>query len=349
LEIIVALKKTVDETYSVIIDNIPSLSFDSKVAIVTNETVAHLHLQTVLAKVKAPEICQVILPDGEEYKNMQTIDVILTALFEARFDRSSTLIALGGGVIGDMTGFAAALYERGIDFIQIPTTLLSAVDASVGGKTGINNKYGKNLIGSFNQPKGVYIDVDFLNTLPKREFAAGMAEAIKISVMFDKNYFDFLQTADLKNKDVIKEVIAKSVALKARVVSQDEKERGIRAVLNYGHTFAHVIENETNYIGYLHGEAVSIGIVMANRLAVKLGLLSEIEESEIKKVLEQYGLPVKYTIQNTQAFYDKFFLDKKTERGEIKFILPNGIGNFKIVSNIDEDIVKQTLEEFTKK
>jgi 3-dehydroquinate synthase len=349
MKIDVNLNKTIDESYVVLIDELPNLSFNSKVAVITNETIAPLHLQKILPKIKADEIVQIVLPDGEEYKKMPTIETILNALFEARFDRSCTLIAFGGGVIGDMTGFAAALFERGIDFIQIPTTLLSAVDASVGGKTGINNKYGKNLIGSFNQPKAVYIDIDFLSTLPKREFAAGMAEAIKMGVMFDREYFDFLLDCDLTNKATFQEAIGKSVALKAKVVSEDEKEKGIRAVLNYGHTFAHVIENETNYAKYLHGEAVAIGMVMANTLANKLGLLSENEAKIVQNALEKQNLPTKYKISNVDGFYDKFFLDKKTERGRIKFILPNGIGDFKIVSDIDEQTVKNSLREFTGK
>ena len=346
MKIIVNLKKQIDESYPVVIDSLCELTFDSKVAIVTNETIAPLHLATLLPKIKADEIIQIILPDCEEFKNMHTIYTILNALFEARFDRSCTLVAFGGGVVGDMTGFAAALYERGIDFVQIPTTLLSSVDASVGGKTGINNKYGKNLIGSFNQPRGVYIDVDFLSTLPKREFAAGLAEAIKMGVMFDRDYFDFLLSADLSNKDTLREAIAASVALKAKVVAEDEKEKGIRAVLNYGHTFAHVIENETNYTGYLHGEAVAIGMVMANILAVELGLLRNDEADIVEAALQKYDLPTTYKIADIDSFYDKFFFDKKTERGEIKFILPNGIGSHKIVSNIDENIVKKAIKRF---
>lgn len=346
MKITVDLKKTVDESYDVVIDELSTLIFDSKVAIVTNETIAPLHLQKLDTKIKADEIIHIILLDGEEHKKMSTVETILDALFEARFDRSCTLIAFGGGVIGDMTGFAAALFERGIDFVQIPTTLLSAVDASVGGKTGINNKYGKNLIGSFNQPRGVYIDVDFFETLPQRELLAGMAEAIKMGVMFSREYFDFLLTADLSNKTTLQEVVAKSVALKAKVVSEDEKEKGIRAVLNYGHTFAHVIENETNYSKYLHGEAVAIGMVMANTLAVKLSLITKEQADVVKKALLQHKLPTDYGIANVDDFYDKFFLDKKTERGKIKFILPDSIGSFKILSGVEESTVKEALKEF---
>jgi 3-dehydroquinate synthase len=245
-----------------------------------------------------------------------------------------------------MTGFTASLYQRGIDFIQVPTTLLSQVDASVGGKTGVNNKYGKNLIGAFYQPKAVYIDPSFLKTLPKREFAAGIAEIIKMAVMFDREYFDFLLGSDIKDKEILKETIKRSVELKAKVVNQDEKEAGIRAVLNYGHTFGHVVENETNYTTYLHGEAVSIGMIMANALAVELGLFSKDDASMVKSLLKSFSLPVDYVIKDVDSFYEHFFLDKKSSNNSIKFILPNGLGHYKIVSNIDSKIVKRVLARF---
>ena len=334
-------------SYDILIDEIPQLTFDSNIAIITNDTVAPLHLDRVVKKIDAPGIATVIVKDGEEYKNLQTIETILDRLFEARLDRSSTLIALGGGVIGDMTGFSASIYQRGIDFVQIPTTLLSQVDASVGGKTGVNNRFGKNLIGSFYQPKGVYIDTNFLKTLPKREFNAGIAEIIKMAVMFDRDFFDFLKRHDISGDETaLKEAIAKSVTIKADVVAQDELEKGIRSVLNYGHTFAHVIENETGYKCFLHGEAVAIGMVMANTLAQKLGLLGKEEAEEIRELLQFYELPVTYGIEDIDSFYDHFFLDKKTKKGNIAFILPDHIGTFKILKGIDEKIVKEALAQF---
>jgi 3-dehydroquinate synthase len=220
------------------------------------------------------------------------------------------------------------------------------VDASVGGKTGVNNKYGKNLIGAFYQPKAVYIDPVFLQTLPKREFAAGFAEIVKMAVMFDNSYFDFLKEADLSDETQLKEAIRRSVELKAWVVNQDEKEAGIRAVLNYGHTFGHVVENETHYTTYLHGEAVAIGMVMANALAVELGLMSEAEAEEVKSLLEDAELPTDYTITDVDAFYEHFFLDKKSANNTIKFILPEGIGGHRIVQDIDEVQVKKVLRMF---
>ncbi len=333
--------------YDIVIDKLPKLKFDTKVAIVTNPTVASYHLKKVLDVIEAPLVEVIEVPDGEEYKNIDTVLNILDKLFEAKFDRKSKLIALGGGVIGDMTGFAASMYQRGIDFIQMPTTLLSQVDASVGGKTGVNNKYGKNLIGAFYQPKAVYIDPIFLDTLPEREFNAGVAEVIKMAVMFDKAFFEFLETNNLKEKENIIQMIAQSVQTKANVVNQDEKEKGLRAVLNYGHTFGHVIENITGYTKYLHGEAVAIGMVMANELAVRLNLLSKEEAKRVKEVLEKNSLPTDFIIEDVEEFYEHFFLDKKSAQGEIAFILPNGsIGTHIIKKDIPKEIVIDTLKSF---
>ena len=345
----IELTNTQNIRYNVTIDNLPALSYDTKVVIVTNPTISALHLERLLSKISATELNVVTVPDGEEYKNLATVETILNELFTYKLDRKSLLIAFGGGVIGDMTGFTASLYQRGIDFIQIPTTLLSQVDASVGGKTGVNNSFGKNLIGAFYQPKAVYIDTDFLETLPKREFSAGIAEIIKMAVMFDADYFDYLSVLDFSDKSALEKAIQRSVELKAWVVNQDEKEAGIRAVLNYGHTFGHVVENETNYKKYLHGEAVSIGIVMANELAFELGLILEDEMRRIKEFLLKHDLPVSYEIKNCEAFYDKFFLDKKSANDKIKFILPKNIGNFETRDNVDKSIVLKVLEKFSNK
>ena len=342
----IELSETQNITYDITIDKLPKLSFDRKVVVVTNPTVAGYHLGTLLANLEANELHVVTIPDGEKYKTLETVENILNECFEHKLDRKSLLIAFGGGVIGDMTGFTASLYQRGIDFIQIPTTLLSQVDASVGGKTGVNNAYGKNLIGAFYQPKAVYIDPEFLKTLPEREFAAGVAEIVKMAVMFDKEYFKFLETADLKNEEVLKETIRKSVELKAWVVNQDEKEAGIRAVLNYGHTFGHVVENETKYTTYLHGEAVAIGMVMANALAVELGLFTQAEADEVKFLLQKSCLPTEYVIKDVDAFYEHFFLDKKSANNSITFILPDGMGGHKMVSDIDAMLVKNVLAKF---
>jgi len=332
--------------YDVVIDTLPRLSFNRKVVIVTNTTVSALHLETLLSQIECRQLNVVTIADGEEYKTLATVESILDELFQHKLDRKSLLIALGGGVVGDMTGFTASLYQRGIGFIQVPTTLLSQVDASVGGKTGVNNKYGKNLIGAFYQPEAVYIDTRFLSTLPKREFSAGIAEIIKMAVMFDKEYFNFLLEANFREKKSLEQVIERSVSLKAEVVNLDEKESGIRAVLNYGHTFGHVVENETNYKTYLHGEAVSIGMVMANRLSVELGLMSEAESSLVEMLLAKHDLPIDYDIKDIDAFHEKFFLDKKSANNRLKFILSKGIGHHVIRDDIDTSVLKQVLKTF---
>jgi len=245
-----------------------------------------------------------------------------------------------------MTGYASSIYQRGIDFVQIPTTLLSQVDASVGGKTGMNNSYGKNLIGAFHQPKAVYIDPYFLTTLADREFGAGVAEIVKMAVTFNKDFFEFLEQADLRKPEVLQEVIKQAVQTKADVVAQDEKEHGIRAALNYGHTFGHVVENETKYKKYLHGEAVAIGMIMANETAIKMDLMSVDEANRVEKLLQKYNLPTSYKIKNTKLFYETFFLDKKSSDDKITFIIPVGIGDVKITDEIGIDDVMSVLNRF---
>ena len=232
--------------YGVYINELKELKFDAKVAIVTNAKVGGLYLQNLLSRIDCPQKFVISVPDGEEYKNMQTIEAILEQLFVSRLDRSSVIIALGGGVVSDMAGFAASIFERGIKFINIPTTLLAQVDASVGGKTGVNNKFGKNLIGSFYQPSAVYCETGFLKTLEKREFAAGLAEAVKMAITFDEKLFSWMGSANLTDEANLQNLIYRCVQIKAAAVEADEREKGVRAVLNYGHTFAHVIENETN-------------------------------------------------------------------------------------------------------
>lgn len=333
--------------YDINIDTLKHLEFDTKVVVVTNTTVSQLHLKYLMQHISAKEISILTLFDGEKYKTLDTIELILNHCFENRLDRKSILIAFGGGVIGDMTGFAASIYQRGIDFIQIPTTLLAQVDASVGGKTGVNNAYGKNLIGSFHQPIEVNIDPYFLTTLPQREFSAGVAEIIKMAVTFNQEFFQWLQNNDLMVQKNLQEAIAQSVKTKAWVVAQDEKEQGIRAALNYGHTFGHVIENETAYKTYLHGEAVGIGMVMANELAVEEGLMSKEEATKVKALLEKYHIPTHYIIKDVSAFYEHFFLDKKSHNNKIKFILPKNIGGYEITDSISKERVIAVLKRFS--
>lgn len=344
MKIEIDLKKTVDDSYSIIIDSLPQLQIDKKFAIITNETIANLHLDTLLKYLSKEPVVVIKLKDGEEYKTLDSVEYILDQLFEHRLDRKSMLIAFGGGVVGDITGFVASIYQRGIEFIQIPTTLLSMVDSSVGGKTGVNSSYGKNLIGAFYQPKKVYIDPSWLATLPAREFAAGVAEIVKMAVVLDRDFFDYLESADLSDPQTLISVIAKSVELKAKIVALDEKESGIRQVLNYGHTFAHVIEQETNYKTYLHGECVAFGMIMANRLALLLGYLSDSENSRIDNLLKKHNLKLDYKPKDIEKFYDGFFLDKKSFFGKITFILADGLGGFKIVDDVPKETVLKAIE-----
>lgn len=335
-----------EKSYSVFIDELQEIGLAGSVAIITNPKVGGLWLNFLLSRLKCDKKFIITIPDGEEYKNTASVEQILQQLFSSKLDRKSTLIALGGGVISDITGFCASIYERGIDFINIPTTLLAQVDASVGGKTGVNNRFGKNLIGSFYQPRAVYCESRFLSTLPAREFAAGVAEAVKMAVGFDSELFEFFETHDLKSADEISHIIARCVAIKADVVARDERENGIRAALNYGHTFAHAIEQSTNYTRFLHGEAVAIGMVMANALARRLGKLSGEQEEKIRAVLQKFALPIKFHVADAGAFYELFFLDKKSENGKIKFVLPDGIGKFYIADDIDKAAVMAMLREF---
>ncbi|HIP11835.1 MAG TPA: 3-dehydroquinate synthase [Arcobacter sp.] len=334
-------------SYDINIDKLKQIKLNTKVVIVTNPTISNLHLDYVLSRIEAKEVSVVTVKDGEQYKHMQTIEDILEHCFNQKLNRSSILIAFGGGVIGDMTGFAASIYQRGIDFIQIPTTLLSQVDASVGGKTGVNNKFGKNLVGAFHQPIEVNIDPYFLTTLPKREFSAGVAEIIKMAVCFNIEFFTWLEQNDIRIDENTKIAIAKSVETKAWVVSQDEKEKGLRAALNYGHTFGHVVENETKYNTYLHGEAVGIGMVMANDLAVKIGIMSVDEALRVKTLLEKYDIPTTYCIKDVDDFYEHFFLDKKSLDDKIKFILPIGIGDCKITDEVSRETACAVLRTFS--
>ncbi len=335
-------------SYDIYLNELNKMHFNTKVAIITNPKVSGLHLKTLLDKISADELYIITVSDGEFYKNQDSINLILENLLNHRFDRKSLLIAFGGGVIGDMSGYVSSIFQRGIEFIQIPTTLLSQVDASVGGKTGINTKFGKNLIGAFHQPRAVYIETDFLKTLPSREFGAGVAEIVKMAVTFDKDFFKWLEKSDLHKESDLLEAIQKSVKLKADVVAKDEKEQGLRAVLNYGHTFAHVIESKTKYTRYLHGEAVAIGINMANRLALSLGLISEDEVDRVASLLARYNLPLQYNIKDVDSFYEGFFLDKKTFQSKIKFILPKGLGGFEVTDNTPKEVVLNVLKEFNR-
>ena len=287
-----------------------------QVMIVTNKTIAPLYLDKLTSILDGFNVQSVILPDGEEFKKLETLNKVFDALLEAKFDRTSTLIALGGGVIGDITGFAAASYQRGVGFIQVPTTLLSQVDSSVGGKTGINHELGKNMIGAFYQPKAVIIDVNTLDTLSNQEFSAGMAEVIKYGLLGNADFLSMLdaniESIMARKKDLIIEVIFNCCQDKARIVELDEFEKGKRALLNLGHTFGHGIENAFGYGNYLHGEAVSIGMVMAAKLSKDEGNLSHEETLRVESILSKADLPISInkTI-DSETLITAMSLDKK--------------------------------------
>lgn len=330
------------------IQNLEPLTHNGKVLVVSNPKVAGLHLSSILPKIVAKEVYVCIIPDGEAYKDLRSVEYILECAFTHKLDRNSLFVALGGGVVGDIVGFVSGIYQRGVEFVQIPTTLLAQVDSSVGGKCGINNAFGKNLIGLFHQPKAVYAYTNLLSTLDSREFSAGVAEIIKMAVCFDKEFFAYLQGACLQDTQSLEYAIAKSIEIKAMVVSKDEKEQGLRAALNYGHTFGHVIENLTHYRGYLHGECVAIGMCMANDLALKLSLVSQEERESIKALLEFYNLPTSYKIADVREFWEKFFLDKKSRDCKITFVLPVHIGGVCMRDDIPKEIVMEVLEQYSK-
>ncbi len=338
------LVKTKTQPYKVSIGKLSTIKLqNTKVLLITSENIASLYLEYIIPLIEADSIDTCIIQDGEVNKNMETIDKILNCAFMANLNRNSIMIALGGGIITDMVGFASGIFQRGINFISIPTTLLGMVDASIGGKCGINNKYGKNLIGLFHQPKKVFIDDMFLRTLPTREIYAGIAEIIKIFACFD---YSMLQNFDIKDIGLY---IKRSVELKAYIVEQDEKEKnGLRALLNYGHTFGHAIELENNFTNFLHGEAVSMGIVMANRLSVRMGLLSSEIEKFILSLLKKANLPTHYKIKDTKSFYNSFFFDKKSLDSTLHFILLESKETIKanIHKDIDEKVLFEVLNEF---
>ena len=317
-----------------------------RVCIVTNDFVAPLYLDSLKAKLTDFFVDEIVLPDGEAEKSLANFEVIMSHLLTNEHGRDTTLIALGGGVIGDITGFAAACYQRGIDFIQIPTTLLSQVDSSVGGKTAVNHPLGKNMVGAFYQPKAVFIDIDSLTTLPVREFNAGMAEVIKYGILGDKSFFvwleDNMSAIKAGDKAVLAQMIERCCQCKADIVASDETEAGIRALLNLGHTFGHAIEAEQGYGKWLHGEAVATGMVLAAKLAVVMNLLEVSELRRMEKLIAAFDLPV--TAPQDMGFAEfirHMRRDKKNIAGKLRFIIPTAIGQ----SEIRDDVTQDTLQE----
>ena len=319
-----------------------------RVAIVTNTIVAPLYLQrlTDMLEAAGKHCLSIVLADGEEEKNVDNLMRIFDALLENKCDRKTTLVALGGGVIGDMTGFAAATYMRGVPFVQIPTTLLAQVDSSVGGKTAINHPLGKNMIGAFYQPQSVLADTATLSTLPQLELSAGLAEVIKHGAIIDAEFFSWLEAhmAQLMARDdaALAHVIQRSCEIKADVVRQDERESGLRAILNFGHTFGHAIEAGMGYGQWLHGEAVGCGMVMAADLSHRLGYLSAQDKSRITALVKAAGLPVVAPDLGVDRWLELMGVDKKNEGGEIKFILLKPLGQA-IITGVPNDMLKATL------
>ena len=322
----------------------------SRVAVITNETVGPLYLDTLLKQLTQWDPVCVVLPDGEVHKTLDVLNNIYTALLKNRCDRKTTLIALGGGVVGDMTGFAAATYQRGVPFIQVPTTLLAQVDSSVGGKTGVNHPLGKNMIGAFHQPECVIIDTDTLATLPDKELSAGLAEVIKYGLIGDADFFVWLE----QNLDKLLQrqplalayAIERSCTDKARVVAADEREAGSRALLNLGHTFGHAIETGAGYGAWLHGEAVAAGMCMAADLSRRLGWLEPEEYVRIEKLIQRAQLPTRAPKTLSAAQLREYMsVDKKVEAGKLRLVLPKGLGHSVIAADFPSALLNETLEQ----
>ncbi|MEM8832220.1 MAG: 3-dehydroquinate synthase [Cyanobacteria bacterium P01_G01_bin.19] len=333
-------------------EQMKQLNLGKKVLVISNPEIFGYYGKICIQSLESAgfEVCQHLIPAGEEHKHLQSIQAVYDTALQNRIERSSTLVALGGGVIGDMTGFSAATWLRGVNFVQVPTSLLAIVDASVGGKTGVNHPQGKNLIGAFYQPKLVAIDPDLLKTLPPREFRAGMAEVIKYGVIWDEDLFtklehhQHLDTLDRVGKQLLETIITRSCQAKAEVVSQDEKESGIRAILNYGHTIGHAVESLTNYKQFVHGEAVAIGMVAAGKIAVRMGLWTDAEAKLQNVLIAKTGLPTDIPTKITsEAILETIKSDKKVKAGKVRFILPTAIGKVIITDKVTPEIITSAL------
>jgi 3-dehydroquinate synthase len=320
-----------------------------QVCIVTNDTVGPLYLETVQSLLKGYHVSTVVLPDGEAYKTLDTVSRIYDCLLENRHNRTTTIIALGGGVVGDMAGYAAATYQRGVKFIQIPTTLLSQVDSSVGGKTGVNHPLGKNMIGAFHQPQCVIIDTNALKTLPARELSAGMAEVIKYGLIADDPFYQWIEANIEKlmqlDESLIVEAIARSCQNKADVVALDEREGGIRAILNLGHTFGHAIETAQGYGVWLHGEAVAAGMLVAIQLSSLMGSIDASEVKRLAALLRHAQLPIQLpNDMSPEQFLELMSLDKKVLDGALRLVLLESMGRAIVTDKAPKALVIQAIE-----
>ena len=321
----------------------------TQVLIVSNDIVAPLYLDKVKKTFSAYTVKVVVLPDGEQHKTLDTVNTIFDALLDAKFDRTCTLVALGGGVVGDMTGFAAASYQRGVNFIQIPTTLLAQVDSSVGGKTGVNHPKGKNMIGAFHQPRCVIADSDTLNTLDDRQLSAGIAEVIKYGLIRDMEFTKWLEENMLKllarDPEALAYAIEVSCRSKANIVAEDEKENGVRALLNLGHTFGHAIETSSGYGNWLHGEAVATGMLMAADLSMRLGNLTEKDVERVDNLLDMAMLPTRAPHHMDYEHYIEIMaIDKKTRAGQVNLILFKKLGDAILTSDFDQSLLRETID-----
>ncbi len=317
--------------------------------LISNTTVAPHYAEVLSQQIKIDKTGECLLEDSEQYKNLESLEKIITSLLEQHFDRNTTLIALGGGVVGDICGFAAASFQRGVNFIQVPTTLLAMVDSSVGGKTAVNHALGKNMIGAFHQPQCVVIDIDTLQTLEEREYRAGLAEVIKYGLIIDAEFFDWLQQniqlLMQRDSEALIYAIERSCAIKADVVSQDEKEQGIRALLNLGHTFGHAIETGLGYGEWLHGEAISTGMILAARLSEMLGLLSKTDVKRTTDIFKQTGLPTHIpNAMTADRFTELMAVDKKVKDGVLRLILMESIGKAVIKDDVSPAQIKAVIE-----
>jgi 3-dehydroquinate synthase len=328
------------------------LNLGKKVLLVSNPIVFRRYGETLLTVLAAAgyEVSQCILPAGERFKTLTSIQKIYDAALAHRLERSATIVTLGGGVIGDMAGFAAATWLRGINFVQVPTSLLAMVDASIGGKTGVNHPHGKNLIGAFHQPRLVLIDPQVLATLPPREFRAGMAEVIKYGIIWDLDLFEQLEAAPRLDQqryisdELLQTILTRSCQAKAHVVSQDEKEAGLRAILNYGHTIGHAVESLTGYRTINHGEGVAIGMVAAGQIAVELGLWDQESADRQQVLLEKTGLPTQIPAElKIDAILETLQTDKKVKSGKVRFVLPTKIGAAIVTDQATDDVIRQVL------
>jgi len=319
------------------------------VLVVTNETVGPLYLERARAGLAGRRVHSLALPDGEAHKTLGTVSRIFDALVEARFNRDACVASLGGGVVGDMAGFAAACYQRGVDLVQLPTTLLAQVDASIGGKTGVNHPAGKNMIGAFHQPVGVIADTETLATLPQREFRSGFAEVVKHALIADTEFLDWLD-ANIdrllaQEPDSLVHAVRRSCEIKAQIVAADERERGRRAELNFGHTLGHAIETATGYAGWLHGEAVSVGMMMAASLSQRLGWLAAADVARVRDLLRRAGLPAAAPGIGARQALALMGMDKKVLKGRIRLVLLKGLGQAVVTADYDADALEATLRE----